>query len=74
MDCTDLEDIYLKFNTDPPAAYKSVDGVATFVKARALSVSDVVGISSEPGVKPRYWYCDNFGWKEVEFDPRVAGR
>ena len=49
----DLEDVFRIFNihAEMPDDYRG----------RSLSVSDVVFFNN------KYYYCDNVGWKEVEF-------
>ena len=55
-----LEDVYRKFNIDHPKGYK----------ARSLSVSDVVEIIESDDVKPGFYYCENIGFKRIDFDPQ----
>lgn len=50
-DCNRLEDLFYKLNMDHPADYR----------ARSLSVSDIVEM--EDG---KCWFCDSFGWVEVD--------
>ncbi|MCM1296286.1 MAG: YodL domain-containing protein [Muribaculaceae bacterium] len=57
--CKTLEGIYTMFNSDHPQGYK----------ARSLSVSDVVEIVSDEKLKPGFYFCDSFGFKEVSFEP-----
>ena len=54
----DLEDIYTVFNCRRPIDYRG----------RSMSVSDIVRIQGE-GDKPEYWFCDNFGFKQIDFEP-----
>ena len=61
-DCGGLEDVYQKFNIAHPDGYKG----------RSLSKSDVVEIIEADGVKPGFYFCDTFGFKEVGFDPDEA--
>ena len=61
-DCGGLEDVYQKFNVAHPDGYKG----------RSLSKSDVVEIIEADGVKPGFYFCDTFGFKEVGFDPDEA--
>lgn len=56
IDCTTLEDAYSMFNTLQPLDYKG----------RSMSVSDVIGVIEDD--KTKYYYCDSFGFKEIEFD------
>ena len=62
VDCNTLEDIYRKFNIDHPADYK----------ARSLSVSDVVEVKEGSNVAPGFYFCDNIGFKVIEFDPTLC--
>lgn len=54
--CNSLEDVYSLFNLSPPVDHRG----------RSMSVSDVVAIVKESGNE--YFYCDNIGFKKVEFD------
>lgn len=62
VDCKDPEDVYRKFNLDHPEDYKG----------RSLSVSDVVEIIGDDG-ESTFHFCDDIGFKEVAFDPELAG-
>ena len=63
VDAKNLEDVFTLFNTDRPDDFRG----------RSLSVSDVVKVvSSDSGVKPGYYYCDSFGFKEVPFDESLV--
>ncbi len=58
--CSNLEEAFEKFNLDPP------DG---FV-GHSMSVSDVVEVmDGTDQVKPGFYFCDSFGFKEIYFDP-----
>ncbi len=57
VNCKNLEEIYKKFNLDHPAGYKG----------RSLSVSDVVEIKDKNEVEPGFYFCDDIGFKKVEF-------
>lgn len=59
VDCASLEDVFNTFNLNHPDEYAG----------RSLSVSDIVWIGNEN----TFYFCDNFGWKEVEFDPTKTG-
>ena len=59
FDFENLEDVYRKFNLDHPKDYR----------ARSLSVSDVVAVSGSDTVKDGFYFCNDFGFKEVAFDP-----
>lgn len=56
MSINGLEDIFTIFNIDRPADFKG----------HSLSVSDVVQVVESNKVAPGYYFCDSFGWKEVE--------
>lgn len=62
VDCKSLEDVYRKFNLDHPKDYKG----------RSLSVSDVVELKSGGKVTSGFYFCDSFGFKQVEFNPEVC--
>ena len=47
-----LECLFETFNNNKPSDYKR----------RSMSVSDVVVVNG------RAFYCDKFGWKEVDFE------
>ena len=53
-----LEDLFYTFNYNHPAGYSG----------RSMSVSDIVRIQGE-GDEPEYWFCDNFGFKQIDFEP-----
>ena len=58
-DCKSLEDVYTLFNLSPPIDHRG----------RSLSVSDVIAVKDK---ETKYYYCDNFGFKEVSFQPKEA--
>lgn len=60
-DCESLEDIYREFNIDKPEEFKG----------RSLSVSDVVEVTNDQG-NAAFYYCDNIGFKKIEFEPEKA--
>lgn len=62
IDCQSLEDIYRKFNLDHPEDYKG----------RSLSVSDVVEVKAGGKVTPGFYFCDSFGFEQIEFNPEVC--
>ena len=53
-----LDELFEKFNVDKPADFKH----------RSMSVSDVVVVNG------RAFYCDKFGWKEVDFENVTLGK
>ena len=59
VDCKSLEDVYRMFNLNHPEGYKG----------RSLSVSDVVEVSESDEVKKGFYFCDSFGFKQVNFEP-----
>lgn len=60
VDCADLEVVYQKFNTEIPDGYTG----------HSLSVSDIVEVQN--GSKSTFYFCDSFGFKEVDFKPEQA--
>lgn len=46
------DELFEMFNLDRPIDFKG----------HSLSVSDVVGVGG------RYWYCDDFGWVELDWE------
>lgn len=58
VDCKNLEDVFAKFNTDGYPLHRG----------HSLSVSDVV--LTENGA----FYCDTFGFKDIDFDESKAHR
>lgn len=57
-----LEQVYTLFNIDHLDGYKG----------RSLSVSDVVKVVRSEQVSPGFYYCDDIGFKEIEFDEEKA--
>ena len=55
-DCSDLEDVFHKFNVEKPIDFTG----------HSLSVSDVVEILD--GENKGAYFCDSFGFKEIDFD------
>lgn len=62
IDCNNLEEIYRKFNLDHPKDYVG----------RSLSVSDVVEVKDNDTIVPGFYFCDDFGFKEVQFDKSLC--
>jgi len=62
VDCENLEDVFRKFNLD-------IDYMENY-SGRSLSVSDIVEVIN--GEKSEFHYCDNIGFKKVEFDSSLA--
>ena len=56
MNANGLGDLFAIFNIDRPADFKG----------HSLSVSDVIQIIESDKVEAGYYFCDSFGWKEVE--------
>lgn len=55
-----LEDVYRIFNLEHPAEHSG----------RSLSVSDIIEVTKQAdSVKPGFYFCDSFGFKEVSFQP-----
>lgn len=59
VNCKSLEDVYRKFNTDYPENYKG----------RSISVSDVVAVKDTNEVDSGFYFCDDIGFKKVDFHP-----
>ncbi len=57
-----LEAIYTRLNTDHPEDYR----------CRSMSKSDVVEVVESDAVKPGFYYCDSFGFQEVNFSPELT--
>lgn len=57
LPCSNLEDVYTIFNISHPEDYRG----------RSLSVSDIVEVVESKDVKPGFYFCDSFGFKEVDF-------
>jgi len=63
VNAKDLEDVYRIFNTAHPAEYQ----------AHSLSVSDVVEVLDGcEGLSPGFYFCDSFGFKQIDFEPDKA--
>lgn len=62
VDCKNLEDVFTKFNTNYPDGYR----------ARSLSVSDVVEVVESDDVKSGFYFCNNYGFKQISFDSNKA--
>lgn len=56
VNANNLEDIYTIFNIDPPLDYHG----------RSMSVSDIVEVDN------KFFYCDNIGFANVDFDSNSA--
>ena len=59
VECNTLEDVYKKFNLDHLDGYKG----------RSLSVSDVVAVKDTNNLEPGYYFCDDIGFKKMDFHP-----
>lgn len=62
VDCRTLDDVYSLFNTSSPLEYRG----------HSLSVSDIIQVKNDENIK--YYYCDCFGFKEVEFNSSLVIR
>lgn len=62
VSCASLEDIYRKFNLEPPPEYIG----------RSLSVSDIVEIVQDPCLVPGFYFCGSLGFQRVKFDPALV--
>ena len=58
LDVDNPEDTFFIFNTKHPSGYKG----------RSMSVSDVVEFEKEG--KSTFYFCDSFGFKEIDFDKK----
>ncbi len=58
VECKSLEDVFQMFNIAHPEDFKG----------HSLSVSDVVEVCEASDVKKGFYFCDSFGFKEIEFD------
>lgn len=56
--CETLSDVYALFNLSPPVDHRG----------RSMSVSDVIAVIEEDTTT--YHYCDSYGFKEVQFEPK----
>ena len=63
VDCSNLEAIYAMLNIDHPADYRG----------RSLSVSDVVEVCESDTVPQGFYFCDSFGFRQVDFHPEECG-
>lgn len=61
FDTERLSDIFYIFNQDFPDDYRG----------RSMSVSDVLEVIKSP-TESTFYYCDNVGYKEIEFDKQMA--
>lgn len=59
VECRGLEDIFRVFNVERPEDFKG----------RSLSVSDVVEVYESGDVERGFYFCDRFGYEQVEFNP-----
>lgn len=59
VECNSLESVYAMFNRNHPVGYR----------ARSLSVSDVVEVIESDKVQTGFYFCDSFGFQQVEFEP-----
>ncbi len=62
VEVTSLEGLYAIFNLHHPEEYIG----------RSMSVSDVVEVIHSPNVKPGFYFCDSYGFKEIDFQPERA--
>lgn len=61
VEADDLEDVFDIFNNDFPDGYRG----------RSMSVSDVLEVA-DYSCKSKFYFCDNIGFKEVEFEKEKA--
>lgn len=62
VDCDSMESVYQKFNIDHPDGYTG----------RSLSVSDVVEVVDSDTTDKGCFFCDNVGFKKIDFEPEKA--
>lgn len=62
VEAKNLEDVYYIFNMNRPQDFKG----------HSLSVSDVVETTDETTSEKKWYYCDQFGFKEIAFDVSAA--
>lgn len=61
--CSNLEEVYTLFNTSCPDGHVG----------HSLSVSDIVKVChNQPGLEMGFYYCDNVGFKKIDFEPIKA--
>lgn len=58
VECTDLEAVYMMFNTNKPEGFRG----------HSMSVSDVVRVSGSPVDEDGIYYCDSFGFVKLPDD------
>lgn len=63
VECSNLEEVYAMLNINHPSDYRG----------RSLSVSDVVEVSESENVPQGFYFCDNFGFRKVDFHPAECG-
>lgn len=59
VDCSTLDGVYYKFNSDPPEGYTG----------SPLTISDVVHVIHSQPVEPGFYFCEKFGYKRIDFEP-----
>lgn len=59
VDCKTLDDVYSRFNTDPPTGYRG----------RSLSISDVVEVLEDESLEKGFYFCNTYDFKMVDFEP-----
>ena len=62
VECSGLEDVYAMFNENHPESFTG----------HSLSVSDIVEIENSGTVEKGYYFCDSFGFKNIDFEPSLA--
>lgn len=60
VDCSNLENVYIMLNINHPSDYHG----------RSLSVSDIVEVYESDAVPCGFYFCDDIGFKRVEFNYR----
>ena len=63
VDCKTVEDVYTKFNIDHPEDFRG----------HSLSVSDVVEIYDSDLSRDGFYFCNNFGFRQLDdFNPELC--
>ncbi len=60
VECSGLEDVYFMFNENRPESFTG----------HSLSVSDIVEIENSDIVEKGFYFCDSFGFKKIDFEPK----
>lgn len=58
LDCENLENVFKVFNLEHPKDFTG----------HSLSVSDIVQVINSNTEINGYYYCDSFGWKQLDIE------